>query len=67
VVTLKGWGRAICKTVDVAEITVKKYAQDAAVKDIKINTERVTSRQSGKVNNVSSIEITLRREMSTIN
>ncbi len=58
-VTLKARGRAISTAVDIAEITRKKFANDVKIKDIIIDTEQVTSSETGRVSNVSSIEIHL--------
>jgi len=58
-VIIKARGRAISKAVDVAEITVKRFATCINVKKIDIDTEQVKSSETGNVNNVSSIEIYL--------
>lgn len=58
-VIIKARGRAISKAVDVAQITVKRFATGINVKKIDIDTEQVKSSETGNVNNVSSIEIYL--------
>ena len=55
-VIIKARGRAISRAVDVAEIVRNRFIQDSDIKDIKINTESLTS-ESGTNANVSSIEI----------
>lgn len=57
-VFIKARGRSISTAVDTAEIVRNKFIKDAAVKDIKINTESVTN-EEGRTSNVSSIEICL--------
>jgi archaea-specific DNA-binding protein len=59
-VTIKARGRAISRAVDVAEIVRHRFIQEAAVRDIKIETEVLKS-ESGGTANVSSIEIYLSR------
>jgi DNA-binding protein len=59
-VTIKARGRAISKAVDVAEIVRHRFIQEAAVRDIKIETEVLKS-ESGGTANVSSIEIYMGR------
>ncbi len=58
-VTIKARGRAISMAVDVAQITVKRFATGINVRKIDIDTEQVKSTETGNVNNVSSIEIHL--------
>jgi DNA-binding protein len=58
-VIIKARGRAISKAVDVAQITVKRFATGINVRKIDIDTEQVKSNETGNVNNVSSIEIYL--------
>jgi len=60
-VIIKARGRAISKAVDVAQITIKRYSTGINVKKIITDTEKVTSNETGYVNNVSSIEIYLSR------
>ena len=57
---IKARGRAISHAVDVAEVLRHRFMKDAEVKDIKIDTERLTS-PDGKESNVSSIEITMHK------
>ncbi|MHC1605281.1 MAG: DNA-binding protein Alba [Candidatus Methanofastidiosia archaeon] len=59
-VVLKARGRAISRTVDVAEIVKNKFLPDIKIEDIKTSTEQVT-REDGSTSNVSAIEITLRK------
>ncbi len=59
-VVLKARGRAISRAVDAAEISKNRFLKDAAISDIKIDTEEVTS-DEGEKHNVSSIEITLKQ------
>jgi DNA-binding protein len=58
-VHIKARGKAISTAVDVAEITRKRFATEAKVKDIKIDTEQLKNAETGTMNNVSSIEITI--------
>jgi len=60
-VIIKARGRAISKAVDVTQITIKRYSTGINVKKIITDTEKVTSNETGHVNNVSSIEIHLSR------
>jgi DNA-binding protein len=60
-VIIKARGRAISTAVDTAEVTINRFIKDAEVKDIKIGTESLTNRE-GKISNVSSIEILLKRK-----
>jgi DNA-binding protein len=60
-VNVKARGKAISKAVDVAQILIKRFATDVAVKKISINTEQVKSMETGAMNNVSSIEIRLEK------
>ncbi|MCK5291737.1 MAG: DNA-binding protein Alba [Thermoplasmata archaeon] len=59
-VVIKARGRSISKAVDVAEITRNRFVQDADVTDIKISTEELEG-EEGRVANVSSIEIFLKK------
>ncbi|UCH32281.1 MAG: DNA-binding protein Alba [Candidatus Bathyarchaeota archaeon] len=61
-VTLKARGRAISTAVDVAEITRNRFFKDAKVHAISIGTEQITPREGGNPRNVSTLEITLRKE-----
>ncbi len=58
-VTIKARGRAISTAVDVAQILIKRFATDIAVKKIDIDTEQVKSNETGNLNNVSSMIIQL--------
>ena len=57
-VVIKARGRFISKAVDAAEIARNRFVKNSEVKDIKIDTENITS-DDGKNHNVSSIEIYL--------
>jgi len=59
-VILKARGRAISRTVDVAEIVRRKFLPDVKLKKIEINTEELTGERGTKIN-VSTIEITLKK------
>ena len=59
-VRLKARGRAISKTVDVAEIVKNKFIQDIKIADIKIGTEEVETENKEKIN-VSTMEIVLKK------
>ncbi len=59
-VVIKARGRSISKAVDVAEITRNRFVQDAELTDIKISTEELEG-EEGRVANVSSIEIFLKK------
>lgn len=61
-VTLKARGRAISTAVDVAEIVRNRFFKDAKVHAISIGTEQITPREGGNPRNVSTMEITLKRE-----
>ena len=60
-VTIKARGRAISTAVDVAQILIKRFATDIAVKKIDIDTEQVKSNETGNLNNVSSMIIQLEK------
>jgi DNA-binding protein len=57
-VLLKARGKLTAKAITVAEVVKNKYISNVEVKNVKIGTEELTS-EDGKVNRVSSIEITL--------
>ena len=57
-VILKARGAAISLAVDVAQITMNRFAPSLRVADIKLGTEELQS-QEGGTRNVSSIEIKL--------
>lgn len=59
-VHLKARGRAICRAVDIAEITRNKFMTDIKVESVSIGTESVSGEQGTPVN-VSSIDICLVR------
>jgi len=58
-VHIKARGKAISTAVDVAEITRKRFATEAKVKEIKIDTEQLPNAETNTMSNVSSIEIIL--------
>ena len=58
-VHIKARGRSISTAVDTAEIVRKRFAADAKIKDIKIDTEQLKDTETGAMSNVSSIEIIL--------
>ena len=57
-VVIKARGRAISRAVDVAEIVRHRFISDVKYKDIKIDTEVISTEGGGNAN-VSSIEIYL--------
>jgi DNA-binding protein len=57
-VTLKARGAAISLAVDVAQITIHRFAPGLRVAEIKLDTEQLQSKE-GDTRNVSSIEIKL--------
>jgi len=59
-VILKARGKAISRTVDVAEIVKNKFMPEVKIDNIITSTEQV-SRDDGSNSNVSAIEITLRK------
>lgn len=61
-VTLKARGRAISTAVDVAEIVRSRFFKDATVHNISIGTEQITPREGGNPRNVSTMEITLKKD-----
>ena len=61
-VTLKARGRAISTAVDVAEIIRNRFLKDAKVYAISIGTEQITPKEGGNPRNVSTMEITLKKE-----
>ncbi len=58
-VHIKARGKAISTAVDVAEITRKRFATEAKVKEIKIDTEQLKNAETNTISNVSSVEIIL--------
>ncbi|MDH5448007.1 MAG: DNA-binding protein Alba [Candidatus Bathyarchaeota archaeon] len=61
-VTLKARGRAISTAVDVAEIIRNRFLKDAKVNAISIGTEQITPKEGGNPRNVSTMEISLKKE-----
>jgi len=55
-VVIKARGKTISKAVDVAQIVKNKFAKDAEIGPIKIDTEEVDAKEGGKIN-ISTIEI----------
>lgn len=60
-VTLKARGQAITTAVDATEIVRHRFMTDLNVENITIGTEEL-QREEGGTRNVSTIEITLKRE-----
>ena len=62
-VIIKSRGKFISKAVDVEEVARRRFLKDKKiiVKDIKVNSEEFTNKE-GKTINVSTMEITLKRE-----
>ncbi len=62
-VIVKARGKFISRAVDVAEVAMKRFLEEhkVGVKDIKINSEEFENKEGKKVN-VSTIEITLKKE-----
>jgi DNA-binding protein len=58
-VHIKARGKSISTAVDTAEIVRKRFATNAKVKDIKIDTEQLANTETGAMSNVSSMEIIL--------
>jgi DNA-binding protein len=58
-ITIKARGRAISTAVDVSQIVTRRFASDISVKEVLIDTEQVKSMETGEMNNVSSIAISL--------
>ncbi|MCD6511655.1 MAG: DNA-binding protein Alba [Thaumarchaeota archaeon] len=58
-VVIKARGRAISRAVDVAQILMKRFMNDLKVKNIAIDTEELKNEETGRVSNVSTIEIHL--------
>lgn len=58
-VILKARGRAISKAVDIAEITRRRFFQEASIKSIEIGSEEGKSSMDGRPRTVSTIEITI--------
>ncbi|HID44083.1 MAG TPA: DNA-binding protein Alba [Archaeoglobaceae archaeon] len=60
-IVLKARGRAIGRAVDVAEVLKNRFMPNVSVKDIKVDTEELSSEQ-GRRMNVSTIEISLLKQ-----
>ena len=60
-IIIKARGRSISRAVDVAEIVRHRFVSTAKVKDIRIDTEPLSTEEGPSVN-VSSIEIVLVKE-----
>lgn len=60
-VVIKARGRAISTAVDTAEVVRNRFLEDVEVDDIEISTETLENEEGGE-SNVSSMEITLKRE-----
>jgi DNA-binding protein len=59
-VVVKARGKTISKAVDVAQIVKNKFAKEAQIGPIKIDTEEVEAKEGGKIN-VSTIEIPINK------
>ena len=58
-VHIKARGKSISTAVDAAEIVRKRFATEAKLKEIKIDTEQLKNTETDAMSNVSSIEIVL--------
>ena len=59
-VSVKARGRAICRAVDVVEVTRNRFMPNLKIKKIGIDTEQFATTEEGAApSNVSTIEITL--------
>jgi len=58
-VSVKARGRAINRAVDVVEVVRKRFMPDVKVKEVKIGTEQLVSKETNAPMNVSTIEIIL--------
>ncbi len=61
-VVIKARGRAISKAVDVAEISRRRFIENAKITKIETDTEKIEEKDNDRTVNVSSIEITLEIE-----
>lgn len=61
-VVIKARGRAISKAVDVAEITKNRFMEEADITEIITDTEQIENEDGSGSTNVSSIEITMKKE-----
>ena len=61
-VIIKSRGKFISKAVDVAEVSKRKFLKDknVSVKEVKIGSEEFENKE-GKIVNVSTLEITLKK------
>ena len=59
-VHLKARGRAISTAVDVAEVTRNRFMKELTVDNVEIGTEELEN-QEGRMRNVSTITITLKK------
>lgn len=59
-VVIRARGKSISKAVNVALITKDRFVETSELEGIKISTEVLTN-DDGKVSNVSSIEIAMRK------
>lgn len=59
-ICVKARGRAINRAIDMVEIIRHRFMQNLAIRDIKIGTEQLASREGGTTN-VSTIEISLKK------
>jgi len=59
-VVVKARGKTISKAVDVVQIVKNKFAKDATIGPIEINTDEVEAKEGGKIN-VSTIEIPIKK------
>ncbi len=60
-ITLKARGHAISTAVDAAQLLTKRFLPNVKVQSIGISTERVMQTESGKMSDVSSMEIHLHK------
>ena len=58
-VSIKARGRAVSRAIDVAEIIRRRFLPDITVKDVKVGTEQLMSRDTGIPSNVSTIEVVI--------
>ena len=59
-ISVKARGRAICRAVDVVEITTRRFMPDLKIKNIEIGTDKLAPFDEGSTqSNISTIEIVL--------
>ncbi|MFP4001334.1 MAG: DNA-binding protein Alba [Thermoplasmata archaeon] len=58
---IKARGRAISKAVDIAEIAKNRFLDNAEITNILTETEKLENEEGDGTTNVSSIEITVRK------